>query len=64
MTMAFWSGVAPGGKATKKLLLEVQHDLQGMQKDDVQEVIMLLQSCSDKCVHEALCAPGHEPRIL
>jgi hypothetical protein len=41
MTMAFWSGVAPGGKATKKLLLEVQHDLQGMQKDDVQEVIML-----------------------
>jgi len=41
MIMAFWSGVAPGGNATKKLLLEVQHDLQGMQKTDVQEVIMV-----------------------
>ncbi len=41
MIMAFWSGVAAGGKETKKLLLEVQQDLQEMQKNDVQEVIML-----------------------
>jgi hypothetical protein len=41
MIMAFWSGVAAGGKETKKLLLEVQQDLQEMQKNNVQEVIML-----------------------
>lgn len=29
MIIAFWSGVAAGGKETKKLLPAVQQDLQG-----------------------------------
>ena len=35
MIMAFWSGVAAGGKETLKLLLEVQQDLQEIQNNDV-----------------------------